>query len=131
MANLVEEIRHTARGAAILKEWIGSGGKPVDERHAVLRAAICAQCVLNERGSWWESVKSKIADTIREHMAVKRAMNLETPFDDRLGTCVVCKCNNPLQVWVPIGHVAAHTPPEVTVKFPKQTVCWKHIELTK
>lgn len=120
---MVEELRATARGAAILKDWLGSGGEPVAPEVASARAAVCMCCPMNDEGSWWEKVKSKIADAIREHLAVKRALKLTTPFDSRLGTCLVCKCNNPLQVWVPIKHVAAHTPPEMVMKFP--VFCWK------
>lgn len=125
---LLDQIKATARGAFILKDWLGAGGRPVDERHATLRAAICVHCPHNERGNWWDSVKTAIAGSIRQNLAVKRSLKIETPFDDRLGTCSVCKCNNPLQVWVPISHVAVHTSPETTKQFP--WACWKHIELT-
>lgn len=128
MPTLLDELKATARGAAILQDWLGGGAEPVPAAEARARAAVCVACPENEPGGWWEHAKSTIAGAIREHVAVKRALKLETVYDHRLGTCNVCKCNNPLQVWVPINHVAAHTPPEVTAKFP--VGCWKRKELS-
>lgn len=125
---MLEEIKATARGAAILKEWIGDGAIPVPAKEASDRAAICVACPLNTEGSWWDNVKSKLAETIREYVAVKRSLKLTTPFDSRLGTCGACKCNNPLQVWVPVEHIRKHTPQEIIDRFPSE--CWKKKELT-
>lgn len=125
---MLEEIKATARGAAILTEWLGAGGQTVLPAVAFNRASICASCPLNTPGSWWDSVKSKLAENIREYIAVKRSLNLVTPYDYQLGTCEACKCNNPLQVWVPIQHVRTHTPPETVAKFTE--ACWKRKELS-
>lgn len=124
---LLNQIKATARGAAILKEWLGDECRPVRSDKAWARAFVCAACPHNALGNWWDSVKSFLANTIRQYLAVKRAMRLTTPHDSRLGTCEVCKCNNPLQVWVPIHHVRKHTPASVIEKFPDP--CWKKKEL--
>lgn len=126
-AAMLAEIKSTARGAAILADWLGAGGEPVSLAHANHRAEVCARCILNVPGSWWDSVKSVLANNIREYVAVKRSLNLVTPHDPRLGTCQACMCNNPLQVWVPIEHVRKHTPPETIEKF--TSFCWKKKEL--
>lgn len=126
-AAMLAEIKSTARGAAILADWLGAGGEPVSLAHANHRAEVCARCILNVPRSWWDSVKSVLANNIREYVAVKRSLNLVTPHDPRLGTCQACMCNNPLQVWVPIEHVRKHTPPETIEKF--TSFCWKKKEL--
>lgn len=125
---LLDQIKATKRGAAILAEWLGEGGQPVPPLLATHRAHVCAECPKNEPGNWWSNLKSVLASTIREYLSVKRSLNISTPDDPRLGTCSVCKCNNPLQVWVPIQHVKKHTPEAMIEKFP--TECWKRKELT-
>lgn len=124
--DIIEEIKKTARGAFILKDWLGEGGHPVCPALARQRAFICISCPKNQPSRWWDKAKDKIAGTIKEYLAVKRVLNLNSPLDSQIGTCEVCGCNLPLAIWVPIKHVKAQTPPAEMEKF--ESFCWKKLE---
>lgn len=123
----INEIRHTADGAAILNDWLGDGGLPVESWHAEARADVCEHCPENVETGWWDKVKQAIASRIKENLAVKHQLGLKVKNEDKLGMCKVCGCCNPLAVWCPIKHIAAHTPESQRKEFPQ--VCWKRVEL--
>lgn len=124
--DIIEEIRHDSKGAVILAEWLGNGGQPVAKGIAWRRADLCLTCPKNKPGNWWDKVKDRIADAIRDHLEVKRKLELETPYDKDIGTCEACGCNLPLAVWVPIKHVLNHTSEKELAAF--EAICWKRNE---
>lgn len=126
---MLEEVRKTAAGAAILKEWVGAGLTPVDSSLANGRALICSACPKNTPGNWWAKATGAVASAIRIQMQFKNNIAITTPLDDKLGTCVVCLCNLPLKVWCPTDLVRNHTTEEQLALMPH--VCWIKQELTK
>ena len=124
---LINEIRQTADGAAIIRDWLGDGGVPVEDWHAEARADVCEHCRENVQPDWWDKVKESIAVRIKSHLAVKHQLGFRVKNEDKLGMCKICGCCNPLAVWCPIKHIAEHTSQDHLKAFPK--VCWKRVEL--
>ncbi len=125
--NLLQEIRNDARGAAVLAEWIGSDGAPVPQWRAESRAGVCIGCPLNSSPKWWETAKHKIADAIKEHLALKNRLGLTVPRESALHMCRACGCCLPLLVHTPIIHIAHHTSGGQLEALPDY--CWKKHEI--
>jgi len=109
-------------GAAILRDWLGEGGKPVPLNVSEKRASICSICPKNQHPKWWEKTAEAAAETMRIFLAHKNSIDLKTPYDEDLGMCVVCKCCLPLKVHTPLEHVLSHTSEEVMNALPEH--CW-------
>lgn len=125
----LEVIKQDAVGAAILADWIGDGGVPVSPNMAEARAAMCLNCPHHEPGRWWNIFfRDPIAKAIRRTLEFKNRMNLRLFDEDKFGMCLKCGCSPRLKVWVPIEHIAAHTPPEQVAEFPKDR-CWIRSEI--
>lgn len=125
---MLDAIRHTATGFAIITEWLGAGGRPVPVIQAESRAATCAVCPKNITGKWLSRLKKEVADRIREHLAVKNGVGLIVSNEERLGFCEQCGCVNSLKVWTPIDHILHHTPQHTVLEYPDR--CWIRKELT-
>jgi hypothetical protein len=126
--SIIDEIRRDAKGAAILKDWLGEG-VPVGQDIANGRTRICLEgndgltCPFHKAERWWDVVKHYIADAIKAQIALKNRMSLATPHDADLKMCSACGCAMPVKVWVPLKHVVEHTPKEVFDKMPPY--CWQ------
>jgi hypothetical protein len=132
--DMIETLKQTATGAAILREWLGDGGVPVHPVIAERRAKQCAHgvsgkgCPHNRAGKWWERMLlDPIAAAIRRHIGAKNNMRLFTKYDDQMQMCDRCGCSNLTKPWVPMEHIKAHTSREQFDKFPEW--CWITREL--
>ncbi len=113
---------NVARGTAILVEWIGEGGVPVEIPIAEARAAICAECPLNDKGDWTRWFTQPASDLITQQLAVKHDLKLATSFDDKLQVCSACGCPLKLKVFTPMKHIRAHLSGESKAKL--VPYCW-------
>jgi len=132
---MLEELKKTANGIALLKDWVGSGLEPVDMALADSRAHACCRgkdgkkCPKNVQGKWWNTATGMVADAIRTQLNFKDGAKLHTALEDELGTCDICLCNLPLKVWCPAEHIRNHITEEKLEKFPDW--CWIKKELSK
>lgn len=114
----------------LLKDWLGDGGKAVDNSTANLRSMACVMCPLNVAPNWWnliENAKSKIAQTIRHQLEIKNEMLMRVPFEAHLHMCKACGCALPLKIHVPIEHIKEHLKPGDLEKLHPN--CWIRREL--
>jgi len=115
-------IRRVAAGVGVLIDWLGNGGKPVDQAVAEHRANVCATCPKNDGGDWKSFFTGKIADKIRKQLEIKNDLSLRTAQDDKLTVCSACDCPLPLKVFTPLAHVLAHTDDELKKRL--ADCCW-------
>jgi hypothetical protein len=120
-------------GIAVLTDWLGEGGSPVDRMVAAFRSERCLignngqPCPNNVQPNWWDRVKHKIADWIKAELELKNRMNLHLAEDSKLHMCSACGCCLQLKVWTPTKHIRAHTTPEKISELPNW--CWMKREL--
>lgn len=126
--SLIDELRKTANGLAVITEWIGEGGIPVPKEQAEARSKCCIGCPENVAGKWWEKATNSIALAMREILAVKNDCEYRVENEDALFVCRICGCCNRLSIWAPIEHIKAHTTDEEFQKYPAR--CWKPKEIT-
>ena len=132
--NVLEEIKNDAAAMPLLVDWLGNGGKPVAHELAEKRAAVCTAlrysdkaCPFNVEPRWWERFKMKVAEVIKDQLAIKNKMGVWVSVESELNMCKACGCCLPLKVHVPIEHIRDHTRPETFQKFPSW--CWITKEL--
>jgi len=118
VAGAAADIKTAAQGTAVVMDWLSSGAPAVDQKLAEKRAAICIECPKNVPGSWYTVGP---AELIRSTLSMRKD-KLETPMDDKLLSCDVCKCLMRLKVWVPLKHIVEQTKPETMKRFPDH--CW-------
>lgn len=104
-----------------LDEWLGAGGKPVAADLAEKRAAVCAECPVNQKG-WRELLTAPAARQIAHYLGQKHSLQLATPYDDRLEECAVCHCVLTLKVWQPLEFALTNSDPAEHAK--KNPNCW-------
>jgi hypothetical protein len=104
----MNRIAKYAAGIAILKEWLGKKGIPVESTLAEDRAQTCLKCRLNAKKTLWDQLSYHIAKRILQHVRLKNNMGLKVSCEKELGTCKGCLCHLPLKVWVPMEHIEAH-----------------------
>lgn len=126
--NIVREIQSDLNAAALLADWLGDEGRPVDQMTAEFRAQRCIGCECNVQPNWWDRVKHVIADWIRGELEVKEQMQLRVAVEDELAMCKKCGCCLRLAVWVPKAHYRRHTDPASLLGYPDR--CWKKKELS-
>jgi hypothetical protein len=126
-------IKRAAAGTAVVLDWLMSGGKPVAQDLANKRAAICAsadnwvdekgqaqtRCRNNVEGAWFTT---SAAEIIRATLSARSDLKLQTPYDDKLKSCDVCKCLMALKCWTPMGFILNHTKPDIFIEYPDW--CW-------
>lgn len=113
------DIKRAAQGTAVVLDWLQSGGPPVTQDLANKRAQICVECPRNVPGSWYTVAPAEI---IRETLSARSDLKLETPNDEKLKSCDVCKCLMRLKVWTPLEFILSKTNPEIMAEFPE--ACW-------
>lgn len=118
---------------AILKDWLGNGLSPVPQEVADRRAATCLagnngkECPFLVAPRWWQEHSTEpIAMAIKDQLEKKSEMKLDTSLDRVPSMCKKCGCAMPLKVWVPIQHIATHTPENKISEYP--AYCWQRIE---
>jgi hypothetical protein len=120
--NAVGGLKRVAAGVGVLLDWLGSGGKPVDQAVAEHRANVCVTCPKNDGGPWTSYFTGKVADKIRTQLEIKNDLSLRTSQDDKLTVCSACDCPLQLKVHTPLSHILAHTSPEVKSRLHPD--CW-------
>lgn len=131
--SLLDEIRSDLNGAAVLKDWLGDGLNPVDQKVADARAARCLrgndgkECVFLVAPRWHETAKGAVAFAIKEQLEAKSKLKLESELDATEPMCKRCGCCMALKIWTPIQHIAAHTPDDLLKSYPG--FCWQRIEI--
>lgn len=131
--SLFDTIRQTAKGALVLADWLGSGGKPVLAFQAESRALTCLvgnngkPCPFNVQPLWWEKAKGSIAAAIRDHVAIKNELALKVTREDELHMCRKCGCCLRTKVWVPMEHVRKVLDRKTIEELP--SYCWMRTEL--
>jgi hypothetical protein len=111
-----------AVGAEVLVEWLSSGAEAVPQAQANDRAAVCAGCPLNERGSWSRWFTVPLSNAIRAALNQREGYNLHTSHDDKLGTCAACLCPMALKVWLPLDKFLPKM--SVEAKDSLDKACW-------
>jgi hypothetical protein len=119
---MLDAIKQTAQGVAILKDWLGGGGEPVPRVIAEHRSSFCLQCPHNVAPKWWDKAKEAVAENIRQHLEVKNQVGLTLSNEDRLHMCRKCGCCLTLKLHVPFEHIHAHTSQKVYDSLP--VFCW-------
>lgn len=110
---------------ASLEEWLGAGGKPVEQFLAVARSEVCAPCSANKKHGWRELITVPAARMFRRYIESKHQLKLATPLDSELGSCECCHCVLELKVWQPIGYVKENTELDVLEKHRQANPnCW-------
>lgn len=125
----LEEIRATASGGRIIAEWLGENGEPVLRSLAEARSLICEYCPENCEPSWWDRVKSTIADAIKAMLEARHKMGITVSNESSINMCRVCGCCARLLVHTPIEHIGKHMTAEQYFKHPP--ACWKRKELSE
>jgi hypothetical protein len=114
----VDRVSKDMRGAAILVEWLGQGGKPVATIQAMQRAEVCVKCPYNRPRT--TSLEAVLANAIQAQDGMRHNLSLKLPQDPKLHTCEICGCYLKLKVWVPTKHLISE--PKVVSKLPDW--CW-------
>lgn len=121
-AGAVGGVKKVTAGMGALKDWLGAGGVPVPHEKAVSRAAVCVVCPQNQPGDILAMFTQPVAERIKQQLAIKNDMNLNTTYDDKLEVCQACACPLKLKVHTPLEHITAHLPAEVRGKLDPK--CW-------
>lgn len=115
-------------GAKVLAEWLGEGGKPVEQALAESRGQTCINCPLNQPpGTMSRKISKKVAEKILEHVEAKNGLGLRVAGEDRLGTCDACGCHLPLKIFVPIEFIADGTSKKTLKQL--HADCWIRSEI--
>lgn len=130
--SFLSRFKDDAEGIALLKDWLGDGGKIVPPNKSIGRAEACVNhegkpCPENVEPGWWDRFKMKVAEIIRKQLELKSRLGIKVPQEKDLAMCRVCGCCLPLKVHVPIEYIAEHTNVKVREKFPPW--CWIKKEL--
>jgi len=108
-AKLAEAVKRNAKGVEILRDWLGSGGVPVDRKQAELRSLYCVPCPMNERISWRSVFKVSVAKAIIQQERIRTGAEMVLTLDKELGICSACGCYLRLKLWTPLKHILDHT----------------------
>lgn len=119
---VVGGVKRVAGGIALLVDWLGSGGKPVEAPLAQARATTCATCPKNDGGDWKAYFTEAVSEKIRVQLEMRNDMQLSTPQDDKLTVCSGCDCPLKLKVWAPLDHVLKHTSDDTKARLDPR--CW-------
>jgi hypothetical protein len=119
---VVGGVKRVAAGVALLVDWLGSGGKPVDGALAEKRAQVCARCPRNDGGDIKAYFTEPIADKIRVQLEMKGDLQLRTSVEDRLTVCSACDCPLKLKVFVPLDYILEHTSADTKTRL--DPLCW-------
>ena len=117
---LLDQIKDFARGAAIIKDWLGGDGIVVHPQTAQKRADICLACPKNVQGL---VLTETVAKAISEQLEIKNHLRLRVKGEKSLHHCEVCSCVNRLQIWCPSHFLTKYSTPAELEKYPE--ACWK------
>lgn len=109
-------------GEETLRDWLGSGGKPVERELAESRARICSDCPQNTKSHWSLSLFGTAAQAVKSIVELKNGMKLKTSYDDKLGVCKACLCPLETKVHVPLAHIFEYMDDETKQNLDPR--CW-------
>lgn len=116
---------HAGIDTAVLEDWFGAGGKPVELATSTYRALICQDCPGNRKAGWRDTLTLATAKMLRGYFAVKNDMMLSTAIDKDLGLCKACGCVLELKVHAPAIHIHANITDEQRIKLGELNAkCW-------
>lgn len=121
--NLWEQAKRIPQGVQTLREWLGEDGICVSQELAQKRADCCNQCPQNLPSN---PAVAAVADAIRRHVEFKNSAALRVDGEKNLGTCQICACHLRTKIWLPIGLIRRHMPPDQWELFP--TPCFQRDE---
>lgn len=125
LAAAVGHARNSGLGMKLMVQWLGDGLRPVPIEIAEKRAAICAECPVNQNGNFAQRLDAIAAKQFKMLLQVKSDLSLKTTHDEKLKTCTACDCWIPLKVFAPIEHIRSNTSDDAKAKLSPQ--CWiKH-----
>lgn len=119
---VADSVKRVSAGVALLVDWLGSGGKPVEPPLASQRATICASCPKNDGGDWKAYFTEPVAEKIRVQLEMKNDLQLRTAHDAHLTVCSACDCPLQLKVHVPLSYVLEHTSADTKTRLDPR--CW-------
>lgn len=119
---LLQRSRNVAAGAETIVDHIRSREEAVPAEQSAARALVCTTCDFNSKGDLLSFFTRAAAEAIRKAIQFSRDIKLETPHDEKLGTCDRCDCPLKLKVHFPIERITAHMKPEVRDRLPEY--CW-------
>ena len=90
--------------------WIADGAPTAPQEVANRRAEICAVCPMNGQDGWETYFTVPASNAIRRELERRKRMKLETPLDDKLGTCIGCDCPLPLKIHLPLAVILEKMP---------------------
>ena len=122
LARLVSVAVGLKAGKEATDDWLDSGIPPVTPEVSARRAGICVKCPKNELGTLDRFFTIPLAAMIERRLEKLHKMELSTPLDKELGTCVACMCRNQLKVHEPLELVLKHTSAEVRAALDPR--CW-------
>ena len=98
-------VKRVKAGIKTLLDWLGSGGRPVEQALADVRSERCVQCPLNGQGGLEHYLTVPASNAIKLQLEIKNDMKLATSSDEKLGVCEACLCPLKLKVWCPLDHI--------------------------
>lgn len=119
VADAAAKIRRAAQGTGVILDWWNSKAPPVVPELASQRAQVCIACPKHTEGDWFTVAPATL---IKEAIAARSDVKIETPYDDQLKSCGVCMCLMRLKVHCPLEYILAKTKPEIMAEFPSS--CW-------
>lgn len=117
--SLIDTAKAYARGSELLFEWLGNG-VPVFKELAEKRASTCAACSKNDKG--YKPVEA-VSSSVKELMAFKSHLTLETSLDSKLATCAICLCPTATKVWVDVDRLLRYSDEDELKQF-EAVNCW-------
>lgn len=127
-AEAVAAVAKTAEGVGLLIDWLGGLARPdgqvevVEPALAHRRAQVCVECPQNSRSPFTDWFTIPVAERLRKMVESRKELKLETPADNELGTCIVCRCPMKLKVHTPLGVIYQKTKAETLAQLPPN--CW-------
>lgn len=124
LAAAAAKARELVSGAKTLMEWDDSGEPPVSRDLSTSRAAVCAECPLNQQGDWTEWFTVPAAELIKRRIQKAQERNLSTIYDEKLKLCSACGCPLRLKVHVPIAWVTKRITDKQKETMKTAPRCW-------
>jgi len=125
--SLMDTLRKTSKGAAVITDWLGAGGNPVSLEQADRRARSCIGCPNNVSPNWWNKTTGSIAAAMRDMLAIKNDCQMHIAVEDKLHVCRACGCCLPCKIWVPIVHISKMLDKQTVLDLPSH--CWMKQEI--
>lgn len=107
MINLLDQVRHMARGAAILLEWT-IDGIVVEQQQAQKRADVCTGRLSGEKcpNNVHYEFNEQVGNAVRRVVALKNRLKLRVHGEKQLLACSACGgCALKAKVWKELSSI--------------------------